>query len=787
MIVMATAVLTVVTTDSLRQGRASYRHHKDICKLKEALTKNPSDLCLLSWLKGEASLHVSTSTVQSDAKLDLALLKDIQDYRHGKRLEPFRLILDVPVTIEPKSSTARQEILDQVGADLVLDGKLCDIAVVAIAVPTCVQCRHCPTMVLADDKIWKGDVSSRDSFDSFRGRHFDLLRIMGQGGRRVSLVAWSENFRPDVYTLPQFGLTLRYTGPRAVVVTFELPASGFLPLFVGADLSQGADRSGDRSTYGEYRLRRQDSYLRTLLLPEESRDSSAGTNSSDSDYGPYSLDSLSQADPFKGHRVDRWLVRAPEGTSVTIRARSDDLDAVLYVLDDKRVLYSDDDGPGMNSVIHFTMPEVGEVGVLAGSYHSQADGTYWLEVDRTDSLLFPATQQRPDAMLLGDSTTSYSGRVGESSVIDPIRGHRVDEWLVVKAPKETPVTIRARSDDFDAVLYALRETEVLYSDDDGPGTNSLLQFIMPESGNVGVRVGNYDSMADGRYELQIGLLHIASEPADTLTLGNKNGSDRGTGRVDGQAVVVDPHRGHRVDRWLVRAPEGTSVTIRARSDDLDAVLYVLDDKRVLYSDDDGPGMNSVIHFTMPEVGEVGVLAGSYHSQADGTYWLEVDRTDSLLFPATQQRPDAMLLGDSTTSYSGRVGESSVIDPIRGHRVDEWLVVKAPKETPVTIRARSDDFDAVLYALRETEVLYSDDDGLGMNSTNSLLQFIMPESGNVRVRVGSSDPVSEGQYLLQIDDRILDTFTTRCTVSLHPPLASGRVSCRRRKNRIGRPT
>ena len=370
-------------------------------------------------------------------------------------------------------------------------------------------------------------------------------------------------------------------------------------------------------------------------------------------------------------------MKAPKGTSVTIQARSNDFDAVLYVLDGSEVLYSDDDGPGTNSVIQFTMPEAGEVSVLAGSYDSQADGRYWLEVDRTASLLFPVAQQRPDTVLRPND--AILGQVGNSSVIDPVRGHRVDEWLMVEAPKDTPVTIQARSNDFDVVLYTLRGTEVLYSDD-GLGTNSLLQFIMPESGKVSVRVGSFDSMTEGQYEMQIGLLDTASELAGTLMLDSMISSDTGTGRIDSQTVVVDPHRGHRADKWLVEAPEGTSVTIRTRSN-FDAVLYVLDGSEVLYSDDDGLGTNSVIQFTMPSTGEVSVLAGSYGSQTNGRYWLEVDRTDSLLFPVDQQRPDTVRLNDST---SGRVGDSSVIDPVRGHRVDQWLVVEAPKDTPVTI-------------------------------------------------------------------------------------------------------
>ena len=106
------------------------------------------------------------------------------------------------------------------------------------------------------------------------------------------------------------------------------------------------------------------------------------------------------------------------------------------------------------------------------------------------------------------------------------------------------------------------------------------------------------------------------------------------------ASFVDPIRGHRLNRWTVTADPGTQVAVRVQSSEVDAVLYVLRDGEVQYSDDRAfLDSDSQIEFVMPESGDVPVLAGSYSADVEGDYSLVVEATESGYSRLLQEAPE----------------------------------------------------------------------------------------------------------------------------------------------------
>ena len=195
---------------------------------------------------------------------------------------------------------------------------------------------------------------------------------------------------------------------------------------------------------------------------------------------------------------------AASGSRVAVLAESDDFDAVLYVVDEDSVLYSDDDGAGTNSFLEFEMPHSGQVDILAGSYWPNAEGEYRLRVGSRASLLLDEAGDYLDPLDLTDSADATVERslVYDSVFVDPIRGHRLQRWIVLPA-SGSRVDVQVESDDFDAVLYVVYGDSVLYSDNDGSGTNSFLEFEMPHSGPVSVLAGSRWRDAEGEYRMTV--------------------------------------------------------------------------------------------------------------------------------------------------------------------------------------------------------------------------------------------------------------------------------------------
>ena len=588
-------------------------------------------------------------------------------------------------------------------------------------------------------------LSDGSSFvDPIRGHHLQRWVVRADSGGRVVVRAESDDFDAVLYVM--LGDSVLYSddeGPEtSSFIEFDMPSSEQVEVDVFA---------GSNSPNAEEKYRLRVGYQTRFLLFDEQ------------DSLRKSLDTLKLGepkqyhitngfvDPIRGHRMQRWVVEADSGSRVVVRAESDDFDAVLYMVHEDSVLYSDDEGSGTNSLLEFDMPSE-RVNVLAGSYSKDdARGAYWLYVHDYDYLARLLLDEAGDSFgTLGltkeDVSTDTVSRLSNdgSSFVDPIRGHRMQRW-VVEAESGNRVEVWAESDDFDAVLYVVHGDSVWYSDDEGSGTNSRLEFDMP-SGRVAVLAGSYLADVEGEYQLR-----ARFRPGDTGssldTLDLTGGVASEAASLSDGSSFVDPTRGHHLQKWVMEADSGSRVEVWAESDDFDAVLYVVLGDSMLYSDDDGRGTNSRLEFDMPS-GRVDILAGSYLADAEGEYRLRAYDPARVLLGEPRDLLGTLELTDEVSSNTASISDGpSFVDPIREHSLQRW-VVEADSDRRVVVRAESDDFDAVLYVVHEDSVLYSDDEGLG---TNSRLEFDMPSSGRVTVLAGSYSANTEGEYRLRAYD------------------------------------
>ena len=634
---------------------------------------------------------------------------------------------------------------------------------------------------VTDEKVRRLSFSEDSSFiDPIRRHRVERWVVEADSGRRVVVraEAVSDGFDAVLYVVHDS--VLYYSddeGPETnSFVEFDMPSSGQVNVLAGSYWPKVG---------GEYRLRvdgpnnlltKERKSLGPLKLTDEISNDSEYRLSDDSSF----------IDPLRGHRVRMWAMEADSGRRVVVRAESDDFDAVLYVVHEDSVLYSDNKGPGNGTFIEFDMPFSGQVNILAGSYLPNSRGDYRLRVDYPVDFLRGEEGRLLGTLLdtleLGQSRQYHIG----NGFVDPIRGHLLQRW-VVEAESGSRVVVRAESDDFDAVLYVVQGNSVLYSDDEELQTDSFVEFDMPSSGQVNVLAGSYSDKDRGAYWLRVDSparfpLGEATDPLGTLALTSQISSASVSRRLSEGSSFVDPIRGHHLQRWVVEAESGRRVVVRAEavSDGFDAVLYVVHEDSTLYSDDEELQTDSFVEFDMPSSGEVNVLAGSYSVDAEGEYRLRAYYPARfLLGEATDPLGTLALTSQiSSASVSRRLSEgSSFVDPIRGHRLQRW-VVEADSGRRVVVRAEavSDGFDAVLYVVHEDSVWYSDQS----SGRNSQLEFDMP-SGRMNVLVGRYSPDAEGEYRLRAyypARFLLDEATDPLgTLALTPQISSASVSRR----------
>jgi hypothetical protein len=457
-----------------------------------------------------------------------------------------------------------------------------------------------PTAIRTGAEV-RGSISDRDPEDDAGGRRYDAYSFRASANQRVAVSLDSEAFDPQVYI-----------GQMAGQNFVELASNDDGPNGLGSYLIFTAPRSGDyviramplSEGEGDYVLKLEDGPPPLRATAIQIGGSVEGALSAD--------DGLNDS----GQRADVYSFTAPDGLRIEAKAASDDFDTYLELFDaDGQSIAQDDDGAGegTNSRLSKTL--------TAGRYTIQVRA-------------------------LGDGTGDYSFSLGEGApppqavplaYATEVRGEikdeggRDDEGRVYDAysfsgQAGTRVQVVMRSGDFDTYLqlFSAGGSEALASDDDGlgEGTDSRLNFILPETGDYVIQASPLGSSSKGLYSIELTDRGPQPEPGSILI----GATARGTlSDNDGLA-----ESGAYFDGYRVNVAAGDKLIVTMVSNDFDAFIDIGRDEdgtwETVISDDDGlADTNAKVEWTVEEAGTYVIRARSYAGGSTGSYALTVDR------------------------------------------------------------------------------------------------------------------------------------------------------------------
>jgi len=210
-----------------------------------------------------------------------------------------------------------------------------------------------------------------------------------------------------------------------------------------------------------------------------------------------------------------------------------------------------------------------------------------------------------------------------------------------------------------------------------------------------------------------------------------------------------------VDVWE-QGRAGASVTIDMKSDDFDALIYVVGPglAETLTDDDSGGSCNARITVRLLEDGVYRVAATTTGQRTTGVYTLMASSGAARASEAPCGGPDAASFAELPVTGRITAGQpvSGTLDA--GDRVLEdgshaevWEIA-GEQGRRVTIRLESDAFDSFLYVLGPgMEGVLTDDDGGGDLHAQIVLTF--PATGTFRIIASSVEAGSTGAYRLTV--------------------------------------
>lgn len=281
-----------------------------------------------------------------------------------------------------------------------------------------------------------------------------------------------------------------------------------------------------------------------------------------------------------------YLLPADVSGRVLVRLESDEFDTVLNwtVTRDGRVVDQDrnDDAPGedgTNSLLRLEVPEQGE-GLLRVSAYAGGGGEYRIQVNREE-------EQPAQSVAYGFDLEGYfdSSEAGPRYEFQGAAGDQV--WVTLESMEFDPV-----------LAIALNGAPVAGNDDGFVGANSLVQFILPESGTYEIRVQSFQNRGSGPFRLRLGQGADRPEPDPRYSYGGQDTY----GQMEEPAPVPST--------YLV----GAGVVVPAESAP-DGLAFT-EEELGLMTTEGGMLLNRALGISIPMPdGSVGILAGQERERA----------------------------------------------------------------------------------------------------------------------------------------------------------------------------
>lgn len=320
-----------------------------------------------------------------------------------------------------------------------------------------------------------------------------------------------------------------------------------------------------------------------------------------------------------GVPADAYRFSGREGQRIRIDMSSSDFDTYLQLFDENRSsLAEDDDGApeGTDSRLNFTLPSTGTY-VLEARAFANATGDYSLSITEIEP------EKAPDPIAFG---AKLEGEIGETDSRD--NEDRGFDAFAFSGREGQRVQAIMRSGDFDTYLQigkAGAEFSVLANDDDGlgEGTDSRLNFTLPEDGDYVIRALPLASNGKGLYALE--LIDRGPQPRPgSLLVG---ATARGT-LTESDATADD---NSFYDAYRVTLKEDEKLVVTMVSNEVDSFLVVGQTKddgtfEALGSDDDSlSDTHAKLEWTAPSDGEFEIRAGTFQQGQTGAYALSVEK------------------------------------------------------------------------------------------------------------------------------------------------------------------
>lgn len=320
-----------------------------------------------------------------------------------------------------------------------------------------------------------------------------------------------------------------------------------------------------------------------------------------------------------GMAADAYRFEGREGQRIRIDMTSSDFDTYLELFDENRVsLDQDDDGgpEGTDSRLTFTLPATGSYLIEARAF-SEATGDYSLSITEVEP------DRAAEPLALG---ASLEGEIGDTDPRDDDdRGY---DAFTFTGREGQRVQAIMRSGDFDTFLQlgkAGEEFSPLISDDDGlmEGTDSRLNFTLPEDGDYVLRASPLGSDGKGLYALE--LVDRGPQPkAGSVLVGST-----AWGALSESDATADDNS--HFDAYRVTVREDEKLLITMVSNEVDSLVTIGREKDdgtfdVLGADDDGlTDTHARLEWTAPEDGTYEIRAGAFQQGQTGTYALTVGK------------------------------------------------------------------------------------------------------------------------------------------------------------------
>ncbi|HZV83477.1 MAG TPA: PPC domain-containing protein, partial [Brevundimonas sp.] len=320
-----------------------------------------------------------------------------------------------------------------------------------------------------------------------------------------------------------------------------------------------------------------------------------------------------------GRPADAYPFSGLEGQRVRIDMTSSEIDTYLQLFDDNRAsLAEDDDGgsTGTDSRLTFTLPRTGSYIVEARGF-SDALGAYSMTIAAIEP------EQPPAALAFG---STLQGDIGETDPADS-EDRKFDAYMITGQAGQR-IQVMMRSGDFDTFLRIGRsgaDFVELASDDDGlrEGTDSRLNFTLPENGDYVLRALPLGAEGKGLYSLELLDRGPQPRPGSLLVGATARGTLTETDATADDNTFYDAYR--------VALKEGDKLLITMVSNDVDSLVAVgrpgeEDAFEVLGSDDDGlSDTHARLEWTAPADGSYEIRAGAFQQGQTGPYALHVEK------------------------------------------------------------------------------------------------------------------------------------------------------------------